>query len=284
MKKTILIISMTALLISCDKKFEEQQNCQNKSVKGKIKINDKTKTKNSLKKSNDLIKNVKSFRKSIDVSNQILPTKFDTLTVAQVDNVLTSSISLIDKVVFANKVSMSCRDFDAGNYCFSNLYQICIANKKTGLYKPVLVNWANFAMSHRKLEYAIAILNKLKKIPNVTPRSEVDRLYYSAYTYWLAKDMKKYRDYAEQMFNITINHEDDIPESIVRGNVDFYFAALNNCKEYDYAMNKYYEYKKDNNHIIDYISDYTLENLKNENNKIVNYSWPVLQKNKQKQP
>ena len=275
--KRIILLSIILVLFSCGKKKEKNiekktRNSFSNKLENVIRKNVKINKLNNKR----ILENTKIFSNKINVEDQILPSKYDTLSIKQVNNVLTSSLPFMSKVLFANKVSLCCKNFRAGDYCLSNIYTMAIENKKIDLSKTILINWAGFAMSHRKLRHSIDILNKMKNKSEITSRSELDRLYYTAYTYWLAKDIKNYNNSAMELYDIILKYKDEIPESDIKNNINFCFAALVNCNKSEYALELYENLKRSDYEFASFIDDYTLSHMRN--NRKIKYSWPNLTK------
>jgi len=255
MKKIILIIA-AFLVFGCGEKDTDKNNKPlPKATVSRAANTSYFKTESQTQKrqiekttscsANQIVSNANLFRESIKPKKSKLMEGIyiPKLTMKQAEYLLKNGTSQWFNI--ASNVSIKCRNFEAGNYFFENVYEICKLNGKS--LSGIGSLWGEFLMRHGKGREAIEIFDMTIKNSinnNERPESISVAMNDKVNTYNMMRDFKNALVAAEDSFEYSLKHIDNqgmnwqFPIS-----VELYFRELYNNEMFDEGLNAYYQYK-----------------------------------------
>ena len=266
MMKSFILIGVLLLIVSCgsdkekSKKSRKKVSDTRKTVLGKQNNISKIskpkiiKSKNFLNLPESVISNVNIFK------SRIIPREKSSLE-TEIEKLDVSNLTLAEaKVLFnkyknqsgllAFKISIKCRNFDAGNYFYNKLYEIYKG-------KPYLITiglyWGNFATRHAKPDVAEKIFDKaindaLKLNDKSLLPCIADVMNCKVETLNMAGEYKKSSLAAKEFYEFVTENRKlfNNPEVYEELGYSYYVQELYNNEQYDEALELIEKYKKAN--------------------------------------
>jgi len=254
MKKIILII-VAFLVFGCGEKDTDKNNkslpkatvsraANTSSFKTESQTQKRQIEKTTSCSANQIVSNANLFRESIKPKKSKLMEGIyiPKLTMKQAKYLLKHGTSQWFNI--ASKVSIKCRNFEAGNYFLENVYEVWNKKKWSA---PIGSEWGNFLMRHGKGEEAIQVFNMAindsvnnNELPCTIAQLYIDR----TSVYNMMRKYKESLESARESFEyISKNKEKKGMKYKYIYGMYLYLQELCNNEEYDKALKVYNENK-----------------------------------------
>ncbi len=254
--KIIILIITVFLIFGCGKKDSgkniksasgvTENNATNISFFKTVSPTQKRKTEKTISYSADqIVSNANIFRENIKPKKTPLleGIYYPTLTMKQAKYLLENGTS--EWFNIASRISIKCRNFEAGNYFFENVYNVWNKKKNASTAGNF---WAEFLVRHGKGKEAIKVLNMAindAEINNEKSFVVIQSYQQKVNTYNMLKDFNNSLKAARIFFDYALTHEKEDGIAIwFPSSLDSYIRELYNNEMYDEGLNIYYQYKE----------------------------------------
>ena len=280
--KLLFTLFILFILIGCenkkssDLKISSRKQHQNTNpVFSKIVVPQKDKTITKEKKTVKIeqttdyipqaLTNLAVFEKALNFEIKCIPKDLTEMTLEEARKSLENISSYDDIMTVTEQLKEGCKNFEAGDFLFSNLYvRMVNLSKSPG---QIGMAWATFAMSHRKSEYAVSLFDKT--IAVTEKKSEISSLkFFKALAYQLDGNFEKSENAAWDAYIYSWqNRNKPGMESAATDNLILCLESLHNVGKNDEAVTLIETLKNDDKTILEKLPSDLIDDIYKDGNK-----------------